>query len=603
MLDKYMNEIAQLAEKTAEATEKKGYFDYILAQGKLLYKLFDWLGNHYFIALAAVIHLVFLSAFFWVVISEEIEAEKVPPMVTIDVSILRERGKDTREKEGGKNNFPDLTKFRDPGHEKEAKAKKADAKPTFSPKTTENREFKGLEGSSTLAPVNSNALGNLLDGTSQESGSSDEGKGDVPAGYGLRGEGNKGAGLMKFGGGKNTEDAVELGLLWLRNHLHIEDYLDKKRNTIEIGWWNPSSFHKDARNNNGYPDQSNMGDSAASRNDDYRVGVTSLALLAFLGAGNTTKNGKYSDVVIRVINYLLLQQERNGSIGGRNNYNHIMATEALAEALILTKDKRLRKPLEKAVKVLLDAQNLGGGWDYTPIKTVHIQRNDSSITSLALIALKSADYAGVEIPRSAYLKMIYHFQRMTDTDNFLFYGDKSKITDRRKGAGMLATNIFSRLILGQDKNSNAIKSQVQLLMHYLPDTKKVKSQEMSTDQSLNHSYYSWYLGTLACFFHGGDVWTRWNTASKPAILSQQIVEKHSHSLGSFRTADMWSFAAGKIYSTSINVLSLEIYYRYMPAFFLTDSKDLRIYWEDKELLYFALGEEGKKMRLIPLPHR
>ncbi len=566
--------------------------DILMMPGRLLYSMMAMLGIRYYIAVAFALHIVVLSSVYWIIIAEpSIEAEKTLrfSIVTGLEEFLSDKDDDALE--GGKNAFPDLTEFT-PGKEKEKIAEKADAKALTSPKVVNVRD-KGTSGRATVAPIESRALGNLLEGNALTSGEDNAGAGDIPAGYGLRGKGKKGQGLATYGGGKKTEDAVALGLLWLRNHLHLDEYKDKNGKIIQIGWWDPTTFHKDARDMGASPDQSNMGNNSTSATRDYVVGVTSLALLAFLGAGNTTTDGDYTDVVSRVINYLLKVQ-KNGRFGDSNNYNHFFATEALAEALILTSDKRLREPLlialNAAVKNIVESQNLAGGWDYRNSK--YSQRNDSSLTSLALIALKSSEYAGINVPRSTYLKIIHHYKRLTDVDGYLFYGDVNAREDKRKGAGMLATSIFCRLMLGQDRNNSTIRKQVELLKLYLPDQSKI--------DTLDNSYYAWFMGTLGCFFYGGDTWSQWNAAAKPALLSVQ--ELTGHRIGSFKTAGMWCWAGGRIYSTAINVLNLEIYYRYIPGFFLEDSKKLAKFWEDDELLLDAL-EDGDKMRQLPLPHR
>ncbi len=564
----------------------------LMMPGRLLYSMMARLGSRYYFAVAFALHIVILSAVYWIVIAKPmIEKEQI---LRFSITTGLEEflsDKDDDALEGGKNAFPDLSEFT-PGKEKEKKAEKAKEKAMTSPKVANVRN-KGTSGRATVSPIESRALGNLLDGNAQTSGQDNAGGGDIPAGYGVRGKGKKGQGLATYGGGKKTEDAVALGLLWLRNHLRLSEYKDKTGKIIQIGWWDPSSFHKDARNMGARPDQSNMGNNSTSATRDYMVGVTSVALLAFLGAGNTTTQGEYTDVVNRVINYLLKEQ-KDGRFGGANNYNHFFATEALAEALILCKEERLTELLKVAVKAavknIVETQNLAGGWDYRNNKFT--QRNDSSLTSLALIALKSSEYAGIDVPRSTYLKIIHHYNRLTDVDGYLFYGDVNNREDKRKGAGMLATSIFCRLMLGQDRENSTIRKQVELLKLYLPDQSKI--------DTLDNSYYAWFMGTLGCFFYGGDTWSQWNAAAKPALLSVQ--ELTGHRVGSFKTAGMWCWAGGRIYSTAINVLSLEIYYRYIPGFFLKDSKKLAKFWEDEELLLNALAD-GEKMRQLPFPHR
>ncbi len=97
-----------------------------------------------------------------------------------------------------------------------------------------------------------------------------------------------------------------------------------------------------------------------------RVGVSSLALLSFLGDGNTwvpELNGSrsmHAECVRRGVAFLLANQDaKTGRFGGRDHhfmYNHAMATLALAEAAALSGDVELRDHVAKALPLLISAQ-------------------------------------------------------------------------------------------------------------------------------------------------------------------------------------------------------------------------------------------------------
>ena len=76
------------------------------------------------------------------------------------------------------------------------------------------------------------------------------------------------------------------------------------------------------------------------------TGISGLALLAFLGAGHTHREGPYADNVARGLDYLRRTQGANGNLGGdaelfAHMYCHSMATFAVSEAYALTGDERL----------------------------------------------------------------------------------------------------------------------------------------------------------------------------------------------------------------------------------------------------------------------
>ncbi|HEU5116868.1 MAG TPA: hypothetical protein VFT74_09360, partial [Isosphaeraceae bacterium] len=99
--------------------------------------------------------------------------------------------------------------------------------------------------------------------------------------------------------------------------------------------------------------------------------MTGLALLSFLGAGNTHKEGKYSRTITLGLNFLLRSQKPDGDLRGDSTnvgmYCHAIASLALCEAYALTQDQRLKPAVERAVGFLVKARTTDGlAWRYKP---------------------------------------------------------------------------------------------------------------------------------------------------------------------------------------------------------------------------------------------
>ncbi|MEN0111986.1 MAG: hypothetical protein AAF805_14800, partial [Planctomycetota bacterium] len=133
------------------------------------------------------------------------------------------------------------------------------------------------------------------------------------------------------------------------------------------------------------------------------TGLTGLALLAMGGAGHTHLAGPYRDHVTAGLAFLLDEQEASGDLAGdaklfARTYCHSMATFALAEALAVTRDDRLRPGVERAVDHLARMQDpTTGGWRYRPG-----DRGDMSQMGWVVMALRSAELAGVAPPPSVW---------------------------------------------------------------------------------------------------------------------------------------------------------------------------------------------------------
>jgi hypothetical protein len=62
----------------------------------------------------------------------------------------------------------------------------------------------------------------------------------------------------------------------------------------------------------------------------------------------------------------------------------------------------------------------------------------------------------------------------------------------------------------------------------------------------------------------GDFWKQWIDAMKDTILGTQLQD--GPMAGSWDPKDKWETSGGRIYSTSLRVLMLEVYYRHLPLY-------------------------------------
>jgi len=114
---------------------------------------------------------------------------------------------------------------------------------------------------------------------------------------------------------------------------------------------------------------------------------------------------------------------------------------------------------------------------------------------------------------------------------------------------MTAEAAFCRLLLGLDPAHPAV----------LEATAFLEASEIDV-QPFNA--YTWYYATLAMFHAGGPRWPRWNDRLQRTLLPLQ---RHGGEAdGSWDPDPVWGGHGGRVYTTALSVLSLEVYYRYMP---------------------------------------
>ena len=365
----------------------------------------------------------------------------------------------------------------------------------------------------------------------------------VPAAYALRTSRGRAAGVAAGGGTPGSESAVESGLDWLAAHQHLE------------GSWRLHEYDQRCP-----PGSRCKG--VGYRN--FTVGGTALATLAFLGAGyhhlgegaERGQPGFHASTVDSALSFLRNSQNDDGSFGERgvNMYNHAIATLAMTEAYGLTHDSRLRRRIERAIAFLISSQEPAGGWNYTP--HARLERNDSSITGWVVMALHAARIVGISVPERTLQRARRFLARMTAIDGHVGYADTGQ-NAFRDSLALLPVGLFVEQLMGSACKDARSRAQVAELVSHPP--------RWSETPSLDRSLYYVYYGTLAMHFTGGDAWRSWNEALLLTLVPSQ--SQYGHERGSWDPISKWANKhGGRVYSTAVAVLCLEIYYKYQPGY-------------------------------------
>ena len=368
--------------------------------------------------------------------------------------------------------------------------------------------------------------------------------------------------LKKEGGTSLTEAAVARGLRWLA----------KVQN--QDGSWSLHDYKYHYRKNN-------RGDMAA----------TALALLPFLGAGQTHEYGKYKNTVAKGLRWIIKNQDPDtGDL--RTNlsqqlamYAHGQASIVLVEAYAVTGDEQFREPAQKAIDFIVGAQRDNknrhnrGGWRYTPQ-----QIGDTSVFGWQMMALQSAlsPQLGLEVPRKSLL-MAQDFldsvgnEKQSGIPSHTFYG---YTRGAKASPAMTAEALLCRIYLGWKRDDIRLKIATEYLLKHKPpsdaydfkyiydesfwgDKAKVRRLRNATPKYYN-LYYIYYATQL--FHHyGGPEWKEWNDDMQRVLVGLQNTEgtyAGSWDPDQFR----WGSGGKRIYTTALAVCTLEVYYRHLPLF-------------------------------------
>lgn len=362
------------------------------------------------------------------------------------------------------------------------------------------------------------------------------GLGGAGMGFAGRGSGHRDAMLGAYGGTKASERAVAAALNWLARH------------QSPGGNWSLANFQQRCKGAACSGHGAMAADSAA----------TALGLLPFLAAGQThNSEGPYKNNIAAAVKWLMKNQRSDGLLATASEqpmYSHGLATIALCEAYGLSHDSSVGSAAQSAIKFIERAQNkTTGGWRYQPG-----DEGDTSVVGWQVMALKSAQMAGLAVDSNVlegarrFLGTVKKSQR----GGLFSYQNFSEPTAPMSAVGLLCTQY-----LGARADDPAMIEGKAFLLGNPPD------------MQLRNIYY-WYYATQVMHNLLGQDWDRWNRQMRRILIETQ--SKRGCAAGSWDprepTPDAWGDQGGRLMTTSLSCLTLEVYYRYLPLYKL-DSPD------------------------------
>ncbi len=278
-----------------------------------------------------------------------------------------------------------------------------------------------------------------------------------------------------------------------------------------------------------------------------KPGATGLALLAFLGAGQTHLEGLYKPTVKNGLEFLVKNMkvtDQGGDLRGEGDRMiwHGMATVALCEAFAMTRDKGLEDPAQKGIDFISATQDpTTGGWPPKPG-----EKSRTTVTAWQLLALKSAHMAYLRVEPVVVKRMIA-FLSMVQAESGTRYGETGPAD---VNATATAAGLLCRMHLGWKHENPALELGVIHVSRPGPS---------KADVLLN--YFSHHV-----MWHcQGEQWSDWYRAIREQLLGTQV--RDGDESGSwFNPDDPHAEDGGRLFQTAMNAMILETYYRHLPIY-------------------------------------
>jgi len=325
------------------------------------------------------------------------------------------------------------------------------------------------------------------------------------------------------------------------------------------------------------PEGAPLCDGAGSRTRN--LAVTSLALLALMGAGHDLDDGRHQENVVRGVRWLLQRQEPQSGWLDFNDvdvseegifvhrpfhpiYEHLLGTLALCTALEGAESRPVRAAAVRAVEQIEHSRNPYYAWRYEALPN---GENDTSVTGWAVLALEAAQDAGIEFSKETFHGALTWIDDVTDpatgragyTERFQLSNryEQNELWPRELGETLTAAAIVTRLI-AQDavavtvNQSEIVKRGATLLMQKMPEWQ-------SPGRTVDVYYWCWGTRALARFAAvDAAAWSKWRKALEKALVPNQRVEPAS-AAGSWDPIGPWDWEGGRVFSTALALLCLQ----------------------------------------------
>ncbi len=274
---------------------------------------------------------------------------------------------------------------------------------------------------------------------------------------------------------------------------------------------------------------------------EYTEALNGLAVMAIITAG-PPRNADTLATLGRAADYMLARQTQDGLISqdaGAAMYNHGIATLALLEIDRLTGDRRLDVPINKALAIICSRQSPLGGWGY---RDDPASPPNTAITAWQVKALLQARTQGRDVPVATLRKALNWMAGTVGPQGHFGYEGPQTQTDNHAVLTMMGAHCLFAARDSDLMNDPQLEASVKTAVRRL-------AQEPPGD------YHQAYFMASVIEQLGDQPSMAESTSLRQKLLARQI--RTGTEAGTWQTADdRWGSTGGKLYSTSMAMLTL-----------------------------------------------
>jgi hypothetical protein len=312
--------------------------------------------------------------------------------------------------------------------------------------------------------------------------------------------------------------------------------------------------------------QQNSQGGISDRGNHNETAMTSLAILAMASVGHQPGDATPQGAAMAKALAFVLRDDRQddkGYYGGRDGsrmYGHgiitLMLAEMIGHGVDEKQDKQILERCRKGVELILSSQKVAkdqrnrGGWRYVPDS----RDSDLSVTVWQVMALRAAHNAGLDVPATAISSAVEYLQES-------YYSEKRDKKGRpldqkagfayqpggRAGFATTAAGLLAMQVCGQ---------------YEAPEVKGASEWLLASPPRWEERWllYGTYYYAQGMHQRGGNYATAARQIIEDVLLPRQSKE------GWWESSDGTERSSGRVYCTSLAVLSLSVKFHYLPIY-------------------------------------
>ncbi len=287
----------------------------------------------------------------------------------------------------------------------------------------------------------------------------------------------------------------------------------------------------------------------------YQVAVTSLAGMAFLGAGYGYNRGKHGEQIAACVKYVLESAQSDTYPGflaktGEDHPMHghafgvLFLTQAYGE-LPVNVQRKAGETIRRAIERFRTARSRLGGWYYGPTNESH--QDENSVTVGVLQALRGARNVGFDVDEEMIVGARRYLEGCQKADGSFRYQLDPAVT--WSTFELTCASVASLQALG-NYGTDDVNRGIDFL-----ERQVAKTPSEPLDAATRYRYYGNFYAAQVFYLAGGERWRNWQARAYAQLLEDGR-----------RESWVWKSRFGDEYATAMAVLILEVPLGYLPIF-------------------------------------